>query len=265
MSTEENKQTIRRVFDEFVNQGDFSIVDEIYRDDVIDHQPLPGAPDGRDGVKYTIAGLRGGFPDLQVTIEEISAHADHVVIHNTWRGTHEGEFLGLSPTGKKISSKGVVVWRLQDGKIAERWGIGVDSNMLTQLGLGKVPSRRRNGRVKTTHVPAVYVYPILGGKLDQWRAVHQELSGARQAEYEASRKTAEISRELMWYANGPMGDVAVYHVEAPDPIQSIRFLAKSTAPFDEWFRNNLTEVHGIDPWQDALNGTIAELGHGGER
>jgi predicted ester cyclase len=254
-NTEDNKAIIRRVFEEFVNKGDFSVVDEIYRDDMIDHQPLPGAPDGLAGVKYTIAGLRGGFPDLQVTIEDMSAHADHVVIHNTWRGTHDGEFLGLAPTGRRISSKGVVVWRLQDGLIAERWGIGVDSNMLVQLGIGK--ARTSRARVRTTHVPAVRAVPVLPGQAARWRELQREI-GSRKAEYEASRKKAEISRERMWLARG---DVAVYDLEAPDPTRAAAVLASSAAPFDEWLRRGLVEVHGRDPWAaDA-----AELGHGWER
>ncbi len=58
----------------------------------------------------------------------MSAHGDHVVIHNTWRGTHLGDFLGAPPTGQAIEFTGVVVWRLlADGLIAERWGIGVES------------------------------------------------------------------------------------------------------------------------------------------
>ncbi|MFF0636217.1 ester cyclase [Nocardia sp. NPDC004151] len=151
-TAEENARIIRRVFDEFVNQGDFSVVDEIYSPDMVDHQPLPGAPDGTAGVKYTIAGLREGFPDLHVTIEALSAHADYVVIHNTWRGTFTGEFLGMDPTGEAIEFKGVVVWRLADGLICERWGIGVESAMLEALGLGWLMSgalgrkgRRRKG------------------------------------------------------------------------------------------------------------------------
>lgn len=151
---ERNKAVIRRVFDEFVNRGDFSVVDEVYRTDVVDHQPLPGAPKGLPGVKYTIAGLRGGFPDLHVTIEDMSAHADHVVIHNTWRGTHLGEFLGMPPTGRVVEFTGVVVWRLAGGLIAERWGIGVESNMLAELGMRSLaPGNRSGARRRRTAQP----------------------------------------------------------------------------------------------------------------
>ncbi|MBF6086961.1 ester cyclase [Nocardia cyriacigeorgica] len=263
VSAEANKAIIRRVFDEFVNQGDFSVVDEIYREDMIDHQPLPGAPEGLAGVKYTIAGLRGGFPDLQVTIEDMSAHADHVVIHNTWRGTHRGEFLGLAPTGKQISAKGVVVWRLQDGLIAERWGIGVDTSILAQLGVGKMGPRSR-ARVRAIDVPSVRTLPILPGRLDQWRQVHKELNEQRGEEYRAARQAAEISRELAWCRTGPDGDVAIYHMESPDPARSLRALASSTAAVDTWLRTTLTEVHGRDPWTENPP-AAAELAHGWQR
>ncbi|MFE6921016.1 ester cyclase [Nocardia sp. NPDC057663] len=265
MSSEANKAIIRRVFDEFVNQGDFSILDEIYRPDIVDHQPLPGAPEGLEGVKYTIAGLRGGFPDLKVTIEEMSAHADHVVIHNTWRGTHDGEFLGLAPTGKQISSKGVVVWRLQDGKIAERWGIGVDSNILAQLGVGLGAKVPRRGRVRSIDVPLVHTCPVLPGRVGRWREIHAELDADRKPGYEESRRAAEISRELMWCVSTPQGEMAIYHIEAPDPRRAALALAESASPFDVWLREQLVEVHGCDPWKDAATGQVAELGHGRRR
>ncbi|MEU4417020.1 ester cyclase [Nocardia salmonicida] len=265
MSAEANKAIIRRVFDEFVNRGDFSILDEIYRPDVVDHQPLPGAPEGLEGVKYTIAGLRGGFSDLNVTIEEMSAHADQVVIHNTWRGTHDGEFLGLAPTGKRISSPGVVVWRLQDGKIAERWGIGVDSNILAQLGVGSGWKSPRRGRVRSIDVPLVHSCPVLPGRIARWREAHAQLAAERRSDYEASRRAAAISRELMWCVATPHGDIAFYHIEAADPKRSARMLANSVTLFDEWWRKQLVEIHGRDPWADAASATVAELGHGWQR
>ena len=64
-----------------------------------------------------------------MTIEDISAHDDMVVIHNTWRGTHRGELLGMAPTGRSFLSVGIVIWRFdEEGKIAERWEHGVSSN-----------------------------------------------------------------------------------------------------------------------------------------
>jgi predicted ester cyclase len=138
----DNEATVRRVFDEIANKGDYGVVDEIYREDYVDHAPLPGGPPGRDGVRYSIGGLRTAMPDLTVTVEAISAHADKVAIHNTWRGTHTGEVLGIEPTGRPLTFTGVVIFRLVHGRLAERWAIGVELDLLKELGLG-LPWRKR--------------------------------------------------------------------------------------------------------------------------
>lgn len=245
MSVEQqNMRTIRRVFDEFVNRGDFSVVDEIYRPDVVDHHPLPGAPEGLEGVRHTIEGLRKGFPDLHVTIEAMSAHADHVVIHNTWRGTHLGDFLGLRPTGKRVTSKGIVVWRLDGGRIAERWGIGVDTGMLAQLGV----VTRVRGRRGAGAVPATAVHPILPGKLERWRELCSAIAGERSAGYRASRRAAGVTRELLWEQGGGGGVVAVYQWEAADPGAALGWLSTSDSEFDRWMRGMVLEIHGVEPW-----------------
>jgi predicted ester cyclase len=263
-AAERNKKIIRRVFDEFVNKGVFSVVDEIYREDMIDHQPLPGAPEGRPGVKYTIAGLRAGFPDLHVTIEDMSAHADHVVIHNTWRGTHLGDFLGMAPTGRRIQSRGVVVWRLVDGLIAERWGIGVESDMLAQLGMRRLHGGGRAGRPGASTgpvaAPAVNLLTIVPGRADRWRELQAELAGPRLAEYEASRRRAGIVRESFWLQQDS-AECVVHYVEARNPAIAGRRLLGSEEPFDVWLRGAVREVYGTDPWALLAEGGTAGAGH----
>ncbi|WP_431963188.1 ester cyclase [Nocardia sp. bgisy134] len=150
-TTEElNQSVIRRLFHELVNAGDFTVVDDIYRPDVVDHQPLPGAPAGREGVRYTIAVLRDSFPDLHVTIDESHAYADRVVIRYTWRGTHTRELLGIAPTGRSIEYQGVAEWRLIDGRIADRWDLGIGSGILPALGLGWLArGRLRAGKFRS--------------------------------------------------------------------------------------------------------------------
>ncbi|MBT2212407.1 ester cyclase [Actinomadura sp. NEAU-AAG7] len=255
---ERNKATIRRVFDEFVNKGDFSIVDEIYRPDMIDHQPLPGAPASVPGVKHTIAGLRAGFPDLHVTIEDMSAHEDYVVIHNTWRGTHLGDFLGAAPTGRAITSRGVVVWRLADGLIAERWGIGVESNMLAALGMRRLGRRSRAGRpaenAGPSAEPAVNVLPLLPGCEGRWRTLRHELASTRLREYEESRRRTGIVRESFWLRRAGETDVVIHYLEARDPRLAGRRLRDSAEPFDTWLRGVATELHGLDPWAELAGG-----------
>ncbi|MFE0510520.1 ester cyclase [Streptomyces sp. NPDC058964] len=262
---ERNKKTIRSVFDVFVNQGDFSIVDKIYSPDMIDHQPLPGATEDLDGVKYTIAGLREGFPDLHVTIEDMSAHANYVVIHNTWRGTHKGEFLGMAPTGQYIEFKGVVVWRLLDnGLIAERWGIGVEGNMLEVLGMRRLaPSARGGARAEARRSarPGSVLVPLLPGKGDRWAEVQAELAGPRRLAYEASRRRVGIVQESFAVQNVGGQDVVVLQVESRDPALSGRKLRDSSDGFDVWLREAAAEVFGSDPWAALAGGDAAEQGH----
>lgn len=262
---ERNKRTIRAVFDTFVNKGDFSIVDEIYSPDMVDHQPLPGAPEGLEGVRYTIAGLREGFPDLHVTIEDMSAHADHVVIHNTWRGTHLGEFLGMEPTGRFIEFKGVVVWRLLDnGLIVERWGIGVDSNMLSELGMRRLaPAARGAARAGARREarPASVVVPATAGAAARWKETEAELSGPRLRAYEASRRRAGVVHESIAVQQLDGKDVVVLRVEARDPAAAARKLNESTDAFDAWLRAAAVEALGADPWAVLATGQRAEQGH----
>jgi predicted ester cyclase len=120
---EANKAVVRRVFEEVVNQGRLDVIDEIYSPEVVDHDPLPGAPPGIDGIRYSIGGLRTAFPDFHVTIEAMSAHHDKVVVHNTWRGTQRGRLFGVGGKGRQICSTGIVIWRLVEGRIVERWAM----------------------------------------------------------------------------------------------------------------------------------------------
>jgi steroid delta-isomerase-like uncharacterized protein len=136
VSTDENKALVRRVFDDIATGGDFDVVEEIYAADYVDHAPFPGSPGGRDGVRHSIGALRTAMPDLHVTVHEMSGHGDKVATHNTWRGTHTGEVLGIVPTGRTLTFAGVVVFRVAGGQIAERWAIGLELDLLRELGLG---------------------------------------------------------------------------------------------------------------------------------
>lgn len=152
--SEANARTVMRVFDEVVNQGRLSVIDDIYTDDVVDHEPLPGAPSGRDGVRHSIGGFLEGLPDLHVEVHAVSAHGDHVVVHNSWRGTHDGLLAGLPPTGRAVDVPGVIVWRLRDGRISERWAVGLESGLMRQLGVSPLITKgldRRRRRPPSSH------------------------------------------------------------------------------------------------------------------
>jgi predicted ester cyclase len=197
ISTTANEQLCRRVFDDIVNGRDLDLIDELYQPDVVDHDPVPGAPPGRPGVRYSIGSLQAAFPDLHVRVDAASAHADKVVVHNTWTGTQDGRLVGLPPTGRRVSNAGIVIFRVRDGRIAERWAM-VD---WPELGAG----RERRGAVGRSSLassslpkPVAFVDPIRHGQLAAWRRHARELRETRREEYEESRRRAGIAREIVW-------------------------------------------------------------------
>lgn len=138
--SEENKAIIRRFFEEFVNKGDESVVDELIAEDIVDRDPqAPNIPPGPKGVKQLFADRRLAFPDLSVTVEDLVAEGDKVVHRSTVTGTHKGEFMGIPPTGKPISFGSIAIFRIEDGKIVERWGEADVMGMMQQLGVIPTP------------------------------------------------------------------------------------------------------------------------------
>lgn len=121
MSVEHNKMIVRRQFEELINNRNLAVLDTDMAEDFVDHEAPPTQPVGPDGVKKWIVRLYQDVPDLHVTIEDIVAEGDRVVVRNTWRGTHSGPFMGMAPTGKRFELKGMVLWRLTEGRLIERW------------------------------------------------------------------------------------------------------------------------------------------------
>jgi steroid delta-isomerase-like uncharacterized protein len=261
---EENKEVIRRVFDEVVNQGNLDVIDELYSPDIEDHEPVPGAPPGIEGVKYSIGSLREAFPDLIVTIDDMSAHGDMVVVHNTWRGTHLGRLAGVDGTGKQVSFSGIVIWRFEDGKIAERQTVKVQESLLDQIGVKFASSRLFRGRSARTRervTPFADIQPILPGKLDAWRQFNEELRGPRRREHAESRRRHGVRREMAWYQATDKGDWEILYFEVLDLQRAFEGLATSQDPFDRWFRDKMKELHGVDLERVVATGTPpTELG-----
>ena len=134
MSTEENKAIMRRIFELF-NTGNLALAEEVLAADVVDHQAPPGIEPGLAGFKQLVTMFRSAFPDIQMTIEDIIAEGDKVVARSTMRGTHQGEFMGIPPTGKQFSATSIDIVRFAGGKGVEHWGNSDDLGMLQQLGV----------------------------------------------------------------------------------------------------------------------------------
>jgi predicted ester cyclase len=119
--SEQNKTIVRRFYDEVMSQGKVEVLDEIMVEDFIDHgETLLGSPRGLDTLKQSIRGSRDVFLDLTVTLHDVIASGDMVGVRGTMRCTQQGEFLGVPATGNEISWSGLAMFRVVDGKIAER-------------------------------------------------------------------------------------------------------------------------------------------------
>jgi steroid delta-isomerase-like uncharacterized protein len=136
--SESNKAIQRGAIEEVWNKGNLDAAKEYYAADVVIHGAVPGQPQGIAGVRQAIGASRAGFPDLHLEIEDIVAEGDRVVNRWTMTGTHKGEYMGISPTGKRIEWSGISLVRIAESKIAEIW-TGADRQALMQQ-LGAVPS-----------------------------------------------------------------------------------------------------------------------------
>jgi predicted ester cyclase len=128
-----NKNTVRRLYDEVLNLGQLNVMDELCSPDFIDHTPAQGTSAGLGDVKQQIAAWRRAFPDLRVTVDEIFAEADSLAVRITWESTHQGEFMGVSPTGQRIVSSGVDILHVRHDRVTEAWHYR-DDGALRQLG-----------------------------------------------------------------------------------------------------------------------------------
>ena len=139
MSAEDNKAIVRRAYDA-INRNDLDALDEMVDSDVTDHDPAPGQGPGLEGVKQYFSSLHTAFPDVQMNVDYMVAEGDKVVARVSVSGTHQGEFLGIDPSGNQVAITGIDVLRIVDGKIVEHWGNFDDLGMLQQLGVIEQPS-----------------------------------------------------------------------------------------------------------------------------
>jgi serine phosphatase RsbU (regulator of sigma subunit)/predicted ester cyclase len=124
-SAEENMALVRRLEEAVIN-GDLEAVDEMLAPDFVNHNKLLSAqePD-RESYKRAISAYHAALSETHMIIEDQVAGGDKVVTRFTVHVTHDrGELMGVAPTGKKITNRGIEIHRIERGKIAEEWGLG---------------------------------------------------------------------------------------------------------------------------------------------
>ena len=132
MGTKENKELVRK-FWEVAEKGDYDAFGDYITEDSIDHNPMPGQPPGLEGVKYIFKSLKAAMPDFSEEIVDMVAEGDKVVVQSISRGTHQGDLMGIPPTGKKVEVDEIHIVRVKDGKMTEHWGLFDLAGMTRQL------------------------------------------------------------------------------------------------------------------------------------
>ena len=137
---ESAKHIIERFVDELWNSRRFDVADQIFSDDCVTHQLRSGvsdepAPRGPQAIKEHMAGWLTSFPDFRFNIEQMIAERDRVVSQLVMEGTHQGMWMGISPTGKRLQIRMITIHRIAHGKIAEDWVLVESLGLLQQLGV----------------------------------------------------------------------------------------------------------------------------------
>jgi steroid delta-isomerase-like uncharacterized protein len=130
----DNGTIVRTFIDLVLNQGKIETSDQFFWEDMVEQVPLPGQGPGLAGLKDTLRGMRAAFPDMHWSVEEQVTEEDKVVTRFEWTGTHRAEFFGVPATGRPVKVWGVVIDRLEGGKIKDTRILMDALGLMMQLG-----------------------------------------------------------------------------------------------------------------------------------
>ena len=127
---EQNEAVVRRAYEEGLNGGNAAVADELVAAHFLDN----GRPRTPGDVGRALLAVREAFPDWHLTIDDLIATDEQVVVRWTGRGTHRGPYRGVAATGRAVANRGITIWRLAGGKLVERWAAADTLGLLQQLG-----------------------------------------------------------------------------------------------------------------------------------
>ena len=146
-----NKNLVEAFIQDLFTGGDLDAVDRYLAPDFVNHDPpFPGAPAGPEGMRQAAVMFRGAMPDWHSDLHQLVAENDIVVERFTATGTHQGPLMGVPGSGNTITLPGVNIFRIQNGKIVERWGRLDELGLLSQLGIAPDPTSDRTPAASTS-------------------------------------------------------------------------------------------------------------------
>jgi predicted ester cyclase len=146
MATEEENKAVVQRFNELVGEvfrtGNVDVLDEVLAPELIYHQP--GAPPDLQSYKRFLAMFRLACPDMSYTLEDMIAEGDKVVDRLTWQATHQGLFLGIPPSGNRLTVTEIHINRIAESRIVERWSQPDTLGLMRQLGVIPSPGQHES-------------------------------------------------------------------------------------------------------------------------
>lgn len=130
----DGKAVVHRILTEAFEQGNLAVLDAMTTADFVNHRVPPGMDSGIGSVKRIVQMERSAFPDLSYTVEQAVQEGDHVMVVTRAEGTHDGPIFGVEPTGKRVSWQQVHIARIENGRMAEHWGVSDLASLWVQIG-----------------------------------------------------------------------------------------------------------------------------------
>jgi len=135
MSNDESKAIFQRLVDDLWNKGNLAAADELFAPSAPNHIPIaPDLPAGPAGAKALASLFHTAFPDLKVSVDRVHAMGDQVAGRLFEEGTHQGDFLGVSGSGKTVDFTKIGLFRIENGTIAESWYEFDSLRVMQQIG-----------------------------------------------------------------------------------------------------------------------------------
>ena len=137
MNLDQNKAIVRGYMNEIINKGNLNTFDLYFSERVL----FNNSEGLKQGLTSMLRSMRGAFPDFHLTIEDQIAEGNKVITRVIFRGTHQGDYRGIAPTGKQIKYSGIAIDRIVDGKVVEMWHVADTCAMLQQIGVTAAPPK----------------------------------------------------------------------------------------------------------------------------
>jgi steroid delta-isomerase-like uncharacterized protein len=132
--TAANKALLSRFYKEVYVDWNMALADEVLSPQFTSHDWPNDGPTGPQAFRDYYAAIRSAVPDARYEVDDLIAEGEKVVVRWTLLGTHQGDFGGIAPTGRPIALKGIAIYRVDDGKLMERWVVSDLHGLLEEIG-----------------------------------------------------------------------------------------------------------------------------------